>query len=283
MRWVARGVALLGLVALHARAGDASPKQHLGTIAAVHTAESDHGPARDALFQLERHIGSGGYTHVFEAREVGSPRRLVAVKVLRNGYLREGGEDTFDYETGILRLLAHRALPEPIGVGGTTSGRRAMVMGLAPGRPLGSHHQPMPPLQVGDAALIATQVLDAVEAFEEAGYYHNDIQPGNVTWDPETRQAMLLDVGNARRKNEPQPGSAAFYRQPRHGSANRDVYSTAALLLHMVTGQPSLKAIPAVADGGLRAILERALDPDPERQFRDARALKAALAPYLPR
>jgi serine/threonine-protein kinase len=55
-------------------------------------------------------------------------------------------------------------------------------------------HAPLPP---EDVATIVGQIADAVQAAHSAGIIHRDLKPDNVMYDPESRQAKLLDFGIA--------------------------------------------------------------------------------------
>jgi serine/threonine protein kinase len=140
-------------------------------------------------------------------------------------------------------------------------------------------------------------VADVGEALVEAhkrGVIHRDIKPENILLDSATDEAILTDFGfSARLANPGSPAGTRMYLAPEAFtglvSPAVDVYSLAATLYRLVTGEPPFAEAP---DAGLmRQKLQGLPDPDPrcegmpegvEWVIRAATAGKAELRPKLP-
>jgi serine/threonine-protein kinase len=252
-----------------------SPTEHLGATVRLQTAQGEK-----RSFTIDRHLESGGWSHAYVGREAPNGR-AVAIKILRTSIHDNGGTDAFDWETEVSRRVPHPTLLVVHGVATTEAGRRALVSELVPGMPLGLHFRPMAPRTVRRAVRIALDLLGGVEALERADLRHNDIVPGNVIEDTDGA-VKLIDFGNTRRPGVP-THRLRFYRPDEVGSANIDVYSMGALLIHLLTGQASRDALGELSDPALRNVLARATDPDPALRYQRAQDLVQALVPFATR
>lgn len=149
-----------------------------------------------AGYALRQLIGEGGTATVYRAEH--PQHGAVAVKVLREKLRAD--------RTAIARFLReatygtrvqHPNVVRTIEIGEAPSGLHFLAIEWANGDLLERYarrHAPLPP---DDVATIVSQIADAVQAAHSAGIIHRDLKPDNVMYDPETRQARLLDFGIA--------------------------------------------------------------------------------------
>jgi serine/threonine protein kinase len=264
------------LLALLASAGGiaiAGPEEHLGKVVTLASAD---GTSRS--FVILGYLGSGYWDDTYDARDSGTGER-VAVKLLR---AQHGAvPDSYDAQTGILARSSHRTVPKALGVGTTQDGRRALVMEFADGEVLGPAHVEWARTSRGKAVRITLQILRGVRELERIGVRHNDVHPQNVMLrDRASRSVKLLDVGNATPIEQGSQGALPFYNAPTHGAANDDVYSAGTILIHLVTGKPSLEALPLIRNSGLRAVAAKATHPQVSARYQTAQEMIDALRPY---
>jgi serine/threonine-protein kinase len=149
-----------------------------------------------AGYGLRQLVGEGGTATVYRAEH--PQHGSVAVKILR--------EKLRSDRTAIARFLReatygtrvqHPNVVRTIEIGEAPSGMHFLAIEWASGDLLERYarrHAPLPP---EEAATIVAQIADAVQAAHAAGIIHRDLKPDNVMYDPETRQAKLLDFGIA--------------------------------------------------------------------------------------
>jgi serine/threonine protein kinase len=132
------------------------------------------------------------------------------------------------------------------------NGTAYMVMELVGGRPLGQWVKRSQPVDEARLLGVMRPILDGLRVIHAAGFLHRDIKPSNIHIRAEA-DPVLLDFGAARRVvNEPgreltaviTPGYAALEQYHSHGNQGpwTDLYSTAAVMYYVVTGQRPLEA-----------------------------------------
>jgi serine/threonine protein kinase len=131
---------------------------------------------------------------------------------------------------------------------------------------------------------ILRSLCDALAYAHSAGIVHRDIKPSNVLLRPD-RSPVLTDFGTSKIKGKlnlgvtlvgyHSPGYAApeLYRGE-HGNIRTDLFALGALFYQVLTGIEPPNGGPSLTDIGgaqipasLRYILERLLDPDPDRRY----------------
>ena len=145
-------------------------------------------------------------------------------------------------------------------------GEYYLVMQYVAGGSLGARLKKEKVLSWQDAARYVADVGEALVEAHKRGVIHRDIKPDNILWDEAKDEAMLTDFGVSARLAE--QGSAAgtpVYMAPEafdgHVSPALDVYSLAATLYRLVTGElPFAKApVPSL----LYQKQQGLPDPDP--------------------
>lgn len=138
-------------------------------------------PDRIGRYRVVGVIGEGGMGIVYEA-EQDSPRRRVAVKVLRRQYGSARLIGRFRREAEILGRLQHPGIAQILEAGTTVtcgSEQPFIAMEYVHGRPLLEYVRERNPGRRERLALIAT-VCDAVHYAHQSGVVHRDLKPGNI-------------------------------------------------------------------------------------------------------
>jgi formylglycine-generating enzyme required for sulfatase activity len=253
--------------------------------------------------------------------EQATPRRLLALKVLRDGV--SGDSLTrFRREIEVLGRLCHPGIAQihDAGVEATDAGERPwFAMEYVEGRPLLVHARAERPTP-RQAVELFLQVCDAVQAAHEAGVLHRDIKPENILVGPGGR-ARLVDFGVARLTRSDLRaatlhtatgelvGTLAYMspEQTAGGSepldARSDVYALGIVLYELLTGELPYTTSSSLVHELVRAIREedprpltthrsgldfdlgtivgKALEKAPARRYQSAAALAADLRRYL--
>ncbi|MEU6372387.1 serine/threonine-protein kinase [Streptomyces sp. NPDC046909] len=256
-----------------------------------------HSVERIGRYRIERPLGTGAFGTVWLAHDdtLDAP---VAVKVLADNWShRLDVRERFLSEARLLRRAGSRRVVQVYDIGELPDGRPYFVMEYADGGTLADLLDDGP-LPVAEALRLTALAARGADALHEAGIVHRDIKPSNLllrTGPDGTRQVLLADLGLAKTLAEASgltlAAGSAGYRPPEQAEpgagidARADVYSLGAVGYHLVTG-----AVPGAPgkvvrpdrlrpglDPGVRRALTRALRPDRERRWPDARALAEEL------
>jgi tetratricopeptide (TPR) repeat protein/tRNA A-37 threonylcarbamoyl transferase component Bud32 len=155
-------------------------------------------PAAVGRYRIVRVLGEGGMGVVYEA-EQDSPRRRVALKVIRPGLASAQMLRRFDRESQALARLHHVGIAQVYEAGSaeTSYGPQPyFAMEFIQGTPLtqyaDAHH-----LNTRERLELMAKVCDAVEHAHQQGIIHRDLKPGNILVE-ESGQPKILDFGVAR-------------------------------------------------------------------------------------
>jgi hypothetical protein len=271
----------------------------------------DEMPAAVGGYRLLRLLGAGGMGRVYEAEGPGGQR--VAVKLLAPGVADSPTAlERFRQEGRLASRLTH---PRCVFVhtADQDAGRPYIVMELMAGATLKDRVERGGPL--GPAEAIA-RILDVIEGLEEAhhaGVLHRDVKPANCYLDADGR-AKVGDFGLSRSLTVVShlTRTGGFVGTPLFASpeqlkgerldARTDVYSVAATLYYLLTGQapfqhadgativarvvtepaPPPRRLRADIPPALEEVVLRGLERARERRFSDLAALREALLPLLP-
>ena len=257
-------------------------------------------------YRLEELIASGGMAQVWRGTDE-VLRRKVAVKVLHPHLAADHSFVLrFRQEAVAAARLAH---PGIVAIYDTCSedGTEAIVMELVPGQTLRERLDDPTPIDPWQAAGLAAQVAEALDAAHRAGLVHRDVKPANVLLAGDGR-IKVADFGIAKAVAEAdltQPGlmvGTAKYVAPEQVEgkpvdARTDIYSLGIVLYEMLCGRPPYVADSEAATAlarlqreplrprqvrpgvprSLEEIVGRAMARRPEHRYDSAADLRAAL------
>jgi len=264
---------------------------------------SDPGPPPDIPdFDLIRPVGQGGFGRVWLARNRATGH-LRAVKVIP--LRRSGASDPAGREISSLsRLEASLPRRHPgllnIHHVGKTAEHLFYVMDPADdlsGSPAssGAGYRPATlesrllegPLSPEDCERHARQLLEGLASLHDAGMVHRDVKPANCLF--VGGELKLADFGLVTQAGAEisRVGTQKYMPPDGRMDARADVYAAGLVIYEMITGLPSgsfprlgEKAARIARTPALRALARLALGachPDPERRYRDARAMLAEM------
>ena len=250
--------------------------------------------------QLLERVGQGAFGEVFRAWDTRLDRE-VALKLLpaspdpdRGGVIiREG------------RLLARVRHPNVVTIHGAEriGERVGLWMEFVHGHTLEDLLKSGRAFTPDEVAHIGVEIARAVAAVHAAGLLHRDVKAQNVMQADDGR-IVLMDFGTGRELDDDGQALAGtpLYLAPElfsvgAATAASDVYSLGVLLFHLLTGSypvraatlgeldrahragrsTKIRAARTNVPSGLARVIDRALDPRPERRFQTADALAAAL------
>ncbi len=158
------------------------PGQWLGAMAAdVLEDDPVATPTTIGPYRIVGKIGEGGMGIIYEALQE-SPRRRVALKVLRPGMMNQGMLRRFQHEAHVLGQLQHPGIAQiyEAGVAQTPLGRQPyLVMERIDGQPLdlfANAHE----LDINQRLELMARVCDAVQHAHQKGIIHRDLKPNNL-------------------------------------------------------------------------------------------------------
>ncbi len=173
------------------------------------------------------------------------------------------------------------------------AGEHYLVLEYVAGGSLADRLEDAGPLDWQHAARYVADVGEGLLQVHEQGIIHRDIKPANILWNSEKDEAMLTDFGISARLVE--PGTTAgtpIYMAPEAFEGRvtpaLDVYSLAATLFHLITGELPFEAGPI--PGLVYQIRQGLPDPDSrckgmpeplERLIRDGLAADPQRRPEL--
>jgi hypothetical protein len=134
--------------------------------------------SRFGSYEILSIIGEGGMGRVYRARDL-NLQRVVAVKVLADSVAGDPERIArFEREARTLATLNHPHIAQVYGLEETGDGR-ALLMECVDGEDL-AQRLARGPIPWRDAAPIARQIADALEAAHEQGIVHRDLKPANI-------------------------------------------------------------------------------------------------------
>ncbi|MBU0755486.1 MAG: protein kinase, partial [Planctomycetes bacterium] len=167
--------------------------------------ERDGLPAdtRIGQYTLKKLISTGGMGTVYKAEQE-SPRRTVALKVMREGIASKSALRRFEYEAQILAGLDHPNIARVIESGTHYDAEQGGALGIpyfvmeyvADAMPLTDYAWKMT-LKVSERMRLFLQVCEAVHHGHQKGIIHRDLKPTNLLVD-RSGKVKIIDFGVAR-------------------------------------------------------------------------------------
>lgn len=239
-------------------------------------------------------LGTGGFGSVFRVDHDDLGRRE-AVKVLRRALDPKGIEEFRREARHMGSIGPHPYLLTVFDAGVLESGRPYVVAEYVPGGSLQQRLVDGGALAWSDAVTLGCKVAAGLQRCHDAGVLHLDIKPANILIDADS-QPRLADFGVARSRlgsgvTTGAPEDSALiattmaYSPPEllEGKVSEatDVYMLAATVHALCCGHPPFPRPRDLTEFGVppavAAVIDGALDPDPERRPASAADLGAAL------
>lgn len=275
------------------------------------------GQVLDQRYQIDRKLGEGGMSYVYQAQEITSGK-AVAVKILIPRLSRDPASvERLRREATIATRLNHPNVCPILRLGETPERLLYLVMPYLEGEPLSEHEARRGPFPVAEGIPLLIQVCQGLGHAHELQIIHRDLKPENVMLvpdpaDPAGFRAVVMDFGLAKERRAgpdvvkltatgivlgtPEFMSPEQIRgKPLDGRS--DVYALAILAFELFTGQLPftgksaqetmiarlrgaplpLRAVRGDLPAKLEAVISRALSVNPTERYGSMAELAHAL------
>jgi len=299
------------------RAASDATQQRSGSSDASRIASGDAPPDRIGRYRVLEKIGAGGMGSVYRAEQE-SPKREVALKVIRPGLASASILRRFEFESQALGRLQHPGIAQ-VYEAGVHAGAPYFAMELVEGVPLDRWAKQEEPSAKRRLEMVA-RIADAVQHAHSKGVIHRDLKPGNILVTP-AGDPKILDFGVARATDSDvqvttiqtdvgQLVGTIPYMSPEQVSGDpdaidtrSDVYALGVIAYELLVGRlphqmknvmvheaarliieedpPSLSSLNRSLRGDVETIVGKALEKQKERRYASASALAADLRRYL--
>ena len=259
------------------RFSHAAPASH----SSAHSATPDYsGETLVGRYRLGRVVSRGGFSVVYEARDLRDGNARLAVKVLNRNSKQEGWiRDRFAHEVAALRSVQHPGVVPVLDSWISPAGEPCLAMPFLNGQTLRAamdEHE----LSLPRAARIIRQLGSALADVHSRGIVHRDLKPENLILLEE--QVVIIDFGTAGLRTAENELAATtlmsgsfHYMAPerltgRYSPAS-DVFSLGVIILEILTGK-RLAALNATFsdpsfEAELQNVLQARLDPETARHL----------------
>ena len=245
-------------------------------------------------YRMDALLGAGGMGDVYRVRDTVLGRD-VAIKILPEAFSDDAERLTrFEQEARFLASFSHPNIAAIYGVH-ESDGIRGLVLELVDGETL-SQRIGRGPIPLYDAARIARQIGEGLDAAHQRGVVHRDLKPSNIKIGRDGT-TKILDFGLAKAAaDESEPDGlvlgTASYMSPEQARGDgvdkrTDIWAFGCVTFEMLTGRPAFRGKPAAGSdaaagtgprwdlmpptvpAGVITVLRRCLEPDPKRRRRD--------------
>ena len=266
-----------------------------GTVAVTPVAEQ--AGSRIGPYKLLEQLGEGGMGMVWMAEQTEPVKRLVALKVIKEGMDSAQVITRFEAERQALALMDHPNIAKVLGAGTTDSGRPYFVMELVKGVAITKYCDDRR-LSPRDRLALFIPVCQAVQHAHQKGIIHRDLKPSNVMialYDGKP-VPKVIDFGVAKATGQKLTEQTLFtgfgaivgtleYMSPEQAELNQldidtrsDIYSLGVLLYELLTGSTPLDH-KRLKEGALLETLRLIREEEPPRP--SARLSSSATLPVL--
>jgi hypothetical protein len=242
-------------------------------------------------YALEEELGRSRTGMVWRSQDP-LLRRSVAVKLIHPRLAEDPGfARALAEEARRVAGLSVRGIASLLDTG-EQDGVIYLVREYAPGSSLRDRLDTEGPATPSETVRIGVTALGALAEAHDRGVLHLALDLDDVIVGDGDR-VCLVDFGIGAAVESSRPGEATTLLGDEHlapeqaagaePDARTDVYAMASLLFELLTGEPARgrtfpRTVRPDVPRALDRVLARALDPDPERRFPDARAFAGALA-----
>ena len=241
-------------------------------------------------YRFLRSLGRGQWAYVYLATQL-SLNRPVAVKVLTN--TEQEFLTRFGREAEVMATVSHPNIVSVIDRG-VIDKQHFIVMEFMDGGSLRSRMPQDHPMDLESARKIICAVANALTCLHGMGLIHRDVKPDNVLFDRQDRiklcdfgiAAPLGQIGQLTDVNA-NPGTVDYMApEQRHRlgvSRQADQFAMAVMAYEILTGKLPTQVFRLASarnpllGGAVDAVLERALQEQPESRFPNVAAFAAAL------
>lgn len=278
------------------------------------------GQTLDEKYRIVRVIGVGGMGTVYEGEHT-LIRRRVAIKVLAQDSSKTPDViQRFERESQAAGQIGSDHILEVLDIGTTEEGQRYLVMEYLDGETLAARIERLGRLPAGHIALLARQILAGLTAAHDAGIVHRDLKPDNVFILREKAGlrdfVKIIDFGISKFEDSttlhPRLTSSGAvlgtpcYMSPEQArgktvDARSDLHSVGVILFESVTGRvpfsgqnfnelmfqigtgdrPRVRDLVPDVDPSFEAIIDRAMQRDPEKRYQSAGEFKRDLEAWM--
>lgn len=155
-------------------------------------------PTQIGQYRVRRVLGEGGMGVVYEAEQI-SPRRRVAVKVIRSGLGHPVMRRRFEYEAQVLAKLEHPGIARLYEAHACSEPNAApayLAMEFVDGQPIDEYCREND-LTTSDKLRLVIRVCEAVAHAHRMGVIHRDLKPPNILVERDG-SPKVLDFGVAK-------------------------------------------------------------------------------------
>ena len=254
---------------------------------------------RVGRYKLLQQLGEGGMGVVFLAEQQEPVRRMVAVKIIKQGMDSAQVVARFESERQALALMDHPNIARVLDASTTDAGRPYFVMELIKGIPITKfcdqeHLTPRQRLE------LFIPVCQAVQHAHQKGVIHRDLKPSNVMialYDGKP-VPKVIDFGVAKATSQKLTEKTLFtevgsmvgtleYMAPEQAELNNldidtraDIYALGVLLYELLTGSPPFSAqeLRSNAFTEMLRIIREVEPPRPSTKLSSSQELPAIAA-----
>jgi eukaryotic-like serine/threonine-protein kinase len=258
-------------------------------LAALEDQPEAEGPGtRIGPYKLLQKLGEGGMGVVFLAEQQEPVRRMVALKIIKQGMDSAQVVARFESERQALALMDHPNIARVLDAGTTEAGRPYFVMEFLKGIPITKFcdQEHLTPRERLDLFI---PVCQAVQHAHQKGVIHRDLKPSNVMialYDGKP-VPKVIDFGIAKATTQKLTDRTLFtevgsivgtleYMAPEQAELNNldidtraDIYALGVLLYELLTGSPpfSAKELRSKAFSEMLRIIREVEPPRPRCPF----------------